>query len=72
MDLPSVTLVSGDVNNDNLIDISDATAVGLSFDQTGSNLLSDINNDAIIDIFDLVLVGSNFGISGPQSWNCHN
>ena len=68
--LNAVTLLSGDITNDDIVDIADATAVGVSFDQTGSGMAADINQDEVIDIFDLVLVSINFGAEGPQDWDC--
>ncbi|MCB0166723.1 MAG: hypothetical protein KDI79_21025 [Anaerolineae bacterium] len=68
--LNPVTLLSGDITNDDKIGIEDATAVGISFNQTGSGLAADINQDDVIDIFDLVLVSLNFNAEGPQEWIC--
>lgn len=68
--LNAVTLLSGDITNDDKVDIEDATAVGVSFDQIGSGMAADINQDEVIDIFDLVLVSINFGAEGPQEWDC--
>jgi hypothetical protein len=68
--LDAANLLSGDINDDSLVDITDATAVGASFGQTGSDLPADITRDDILDIFDIVLVSVNFGEEGPQTWNC--
>jgi hypothetical protein len=68
--LTTVTLLSGDVNNDDLIDVGDATAVGTSFGATGSGLIADLNGDAGVDIFDIILVSINYGEKGPQDWTC--
>jgi hypothetical protein len=68
--LDSVSLLSGDIDGDNQVDITDATAVGASFGQTGSGLPADITRDGLLDIFDIVLVSVNFGEKGPQSWSC--
>jgi hypothetical protein len=68
--LNSVSLVVGDINGDDLIDISDATAVGVSINQTGSGLAADLNADGVVDIFDLILVNVNFLKAGPQVWTC--
>jgi hypothetical protein len=68
--LVPVALVSGDINGDNLVDITDAAAVGVSFDKTGADLPADITRDGVVDIFDIVLVGVNFGEAGPQTWAC--
>jgi hypothetical protein len=69
--LTAIALLSGDVNDDAVVDITDATAIGVSFGQTGSNLQADINRDEIVDILDLILVSLNFG-EGTQTWLCLN
>ncbi len=68
--LETVTLLSGDINGDELVDVTDATTVGASFGATGSGLPADINRDDIVDIFDIILVSINYGEVGPQEWNC--
>ncbi|MCB9102435.1 MAG: heparin lyase I family protein [Anaerolineales bacterium] len=68
--LAAVTLLSGDITGDDAVNIIDATAVGIEFGQSGTNLTADINLDGIVDIFDLVLVSSNFEEEGPQVWTC--
>ena len=68
--LTSVTLVSGDIDCDDQVDITDATAIGVSFGMSGPDLAADINRDQEIDIFDLILVSVNFGKEGPQLWIC--
>lgn len=70
--LAAVTLLSGDTNGDNVVDITDASTVGLEFGATGPELSPsiDINQDSIIDIFDIILVSTNFGATGPQPWAC--
>jgi hypothetical protein len=68
--LANIALLSGDVNNDNAVNILDGTAVGVSFGTIGSGLAEDINQDGEVDIFDIILVSVNFGQSGPQTWVC--
>lgn len=68
--LKTPTLLSGDVTDDDNVDIADATAVGLAFGQTGTGISADINLDEVMDIFDLVLVSRNFNQTGPQIWAC--
>jgi hypothetical protein len=68
--LNAVSLVSGDIDGDDVVDITDATAVGVGFGSTGPDLLADINRDEVVDIFDLILVSVNFGETGPQTWEC--
>ena len=61
LDMGSVTLLAGDVNGDDRIDILDLVSV---FTQPEG----DINEDGVRDIFDLVRVGTNFGKEGPLVW----
>ncbi len=68
--LLTAALLSGDVNDDNAIDITDAAAVGATFGNTGPGLPADINRDGVVDIFDIILISVNFGISGSQAWTC--
>jgi outer membrane biosynthesis protein TonB len=68
--LAPVTLLAGDINDDDLVDIADATIIGTSFGQTGPNIPADITQDEIVDIFDIVLGSVNYGEKGPQAWNC--
>jgi hypothetical protein len=67
--LASVLLLSGDINDDDIVNIDDATAIGASFGLTGSGLAADINRDDEVDIFDIILVSVNFG-EGLQTWDC--
>jgi hypothetical protein len=69
---PATRLKGGDADNSGLIDISDLTCIGGSFDSTpvtcGTAGSSDINADNEVNILDLVLAGSNYGLTTPQSW----
>jgi hypothetical protein len=67
--LTAVTLLSGDIVDDDVVDITDATAVGISFGDTGPDLMADINQDNVVDIFDLVLVAVNYDKT-TQVWSC--
>ena len=70
--LGPVSLLSGDVNSDDAIDITDATLVGLNFGETDPEIFgeTDITNDGIVDIFDIILVSINFGETEPTVWTC--
>jgi len=70
MVLAPVSLLAGDINDDDMVDIVDATIVGTSFGQTGSDVPADITLDEIVDIFDIVLVSVNYGEAGPKVWDC--
>jgi hypothetical protein len=65
--LNTVTLLAGDTDGNNQIDLADAALVGANLQQTvpPAPAAADLNADALINIIDLVLVGGNFGTSGP-------
>jgi hypothetical protein len=75
LDLGNVTLLGGDCNNDDKINILDAAMVAFVFavtnTQPGFDPKADINNDGVVDIYDLVMVGNNFGCSlGDTTLRC--
>jgi hypothetical protein len=57
--LPKVTLLGGDVNGDERINILDIAYIGARID--GQDALADLNQDGKVNILDLVLAASNFG-----------
>ncbi len=61
--LGTLTLLNGDVNNDNLINILDIAMIGSNYGS--NNAVSDLNADSKVDIFDLTLAASNFRKIGP-------
>ena len=67
LNLGNVTLLGGDCDGDDNINIMDAAMVALSFALTsgraGYEPRADINGDGVVDIYDLVMVGNNFGCS---------
>jgi YVTN family beta-propeller protein len=66
LDMGEITLIGGDMNDDNEINILDLALVGAQFGSDTSG--ADLNGDGTVDILDLTLVGANFGKSGPVSW----
>jgi hypothetical protein len=64
--LAPVTLLGGDVNGDNLIDIRDLSYV--AYHLGGPDAQADINGDGKVDILDLTMIAGNFGIKGPTLW----
>jgi hypothetical protein len=60
--VPNITLLGGDVNGDDTIDILDLVAVGSQFGSNSPNPpTADVNGDGEVDIIDIVLVAKNFG-----------
>jgi hypothetical protein len=68
--LPATTLRGGDVNNDGVINIADATLVAANFGKNvpPGDARADINADDKVNIQDLAILGSNYGLSGLQPW----
>lgn len=66
--LPPVTLLAGDVNGDNIIDLTDAVLIAANFNLPALVPEADLNGDGWIDIHDLVMLGSAFGLEGPLPW----
>ena len=66
--LPPTTLLNGDTNLDNAIDLSDAALIASNFDGPATVPAADVNHDGWIDVKDLTLVGADFGQTGPMPW----
>jgi hypothetical protein len=58
---------TGDINNDNSVNITDLSLLLSSYGQntsqcvTNSTYQCDLNNDAVVNIFDLSVLLSNYG-----------
>ena len=65
-----LTLISGDLNEDNMIDISDYNiakgALGTNTKSTGWNDNIDLNKDGVVNIIDLSIVAKNLGKTGSS------
>ncbi len=70
VDIGSVTLVGGDVNADNNINILDIVKIVNDYGTTGHAASSpvDINDDGIVNIYDLTIAAGNFNRAGPTNW----
>jgi hypothetical protein len=65
---PPITLVAGDLNSDQIINIMDLTRCAAVFGSADPG--ADINADGIVNLLDLVLIGINFGRVGPTLAIC--
>jgi hypothetical protein len=68
LSLPLTTLIVGDTNRDNIIDLSDAALIASNFDTPATVLEADLNRDGWIDVKDLAMIGSDYGRTGPLPW----
>jgi hypothetical protein len=64
----SATLLTGDVNDDNVVDLNDFSLLAAAFGTTPSspawNSHADLNDDGVVDLTDFGLLAMNFGLSG--------
>ena len=70
--LPTVTLLGGDFNDDCIINVLDISFIGARFNLNSSDpnfdLKADINSDGTIDILDITVAGANFREECPVAW----
>lgn len=65
--MPSITLLAGDIDGNNVIDQFDALTIGMSYN-TNSPAAADLNNDNTINVLDLELLAQNYRATGPSAW----
>lgn len=65
---PSLSLLAGDIDGNDVIDQFDALTIGMSYN-AAIPLEADLNNDGVINVLDLELLASNYRKSAPQDWN---
>ena len=58
-----ITLLAGDMNGDNVVDILDLANLAQRYQSTDPT--ADLNADGIVDILDLALVAGNYQRQGP-------
>lgn len=64
---PAVTLLAGDIDNNDVIDQFDAMTVGMSYN-TATPEAADLNGDGTINVLDLELLARNYRAVGPSEW----
>jgi hypothetical protein len=65
--LPALTLIAGDIDNNNVIDQFDALTIGMNYNKAVPSE-ADLNNDGIINVLDLELLAKNYRKTGPVAW----
>ena len=65
--MPTISLLAGDIDNNNVIDQFDAMTLGMSYN-TATPEAADLNNDSIINVLDLELLARNYRATGPVAW----
>jgi kumamolisin len=66
----NATLLPGDINNDNVVDLNDfallAQAFGSSSSSANWNANADLNCDGVVDLNDFSLLAEDFGLAGDS------
>lgn len=65
--MPTISLLAGDIDNNNVIDQFDAMTLGMSYN-TATPEAADLNNDSVINVLDLELLARNYRATGPVAW----
>jgi len=65
--MPVITLLAGDIDDNNEIDQFDAMTIGFNYNTTEPPG-ADLNNDGIINVLDLELLAKNYRKTGPVVW----
>lgn len=65
--MPAITLLAGDIDNNNVIDQFDVLTIGMNYNST-LPFAADLNNDGIINVLDLELLAGNYRKTGPANW----
>jgi hypothetical protein len=66
MAFPTVSLLAGDVDGNNVIDQFDALTIGMNYTASTPEA-ADLNNDGVIDFLDLELLAGNYRQTGPTT-----
>ena len=65
--MPTISLLAGDIDNNNVIDQFDAMTIGMSYNSANPTA-ADLNNDGVINVLDLELLAGNYRETGPVLW----
>jgi hypothetical protein len=65
--LPAITLLAGDIDNNNVIDQFDAMTIGMNYNADAPSA-ADLNDDGIINVLDLEILARNYRATGPLPW----
>ncbi len=64
---PTITLLAGDIDGNNVIDQFDALTIGMNYNSATPSA-ADLNNDGVINVLDLELLADNYRATGPLTW----
>jgi hypothetical protein len=65
--MPRISLLAGDIDNNNAIDQFDAMTIGMNYNSALPST-ADLNSDGTINVLDLELLARNYRKTGPIPW----
>jgi hypothetical protein len=65
--MPTISLLAGDIDANNVINQLDALTIGMSYN-TNIPAAADLNNDNTINVLDLEALAENYRAIGPTAW----
>jgi len=65
--MPTITLLAGDIDANNVINQFDALTIGMGYNSS-TPTAADLNNDGIINVLDLEALAKNYRKTGPVAW----
>lgn len=65
--MPTISLLAGDIDNNNVIDQFDALTIGINYN-SALPTAADLNNDGVINVLDLELLAHSYRKVGPVVW----
>lgn len=64
---PTINLIPGDVDGNNVINQLDALTIGMNYNGS-TPTAADLNNDGVINVLDLQMLAAHYGQSGALAW----
>ena len=65
--LPTITLLAGDIDGNDVIDQFDALTIGMNYNAATPSA-ADLNNDGVINVLDLEALAKNYRETGQTIW----
>jgi len=63
--MPTISLLAGDVNNDDNINVTDVITIGTNYNNS-TPTAADFNNDGVINVLDLQILAANYPKTGQH------
>jgi hypothetical protein len=68
LNLPETTLIAGDIDSNNQVDVYDAITIGANYNSY-TPTAADLNCDNVINVLDLQILAAHYRLLGPTIWH---